>query len=467
LEHRVSSIEKIAIIGLDCLEPSLIFDRWIEDLPNLRRLCRRGTFGQLESCMPPITVPAWSCMASSKDPGTLGIYGFRNRADYSYDKLSIATSLDVKEKRLWEYLDATGRSSIVIGVPGTFPIVKPVRGAMVSCFLTPDINSEYTWPRDLKTEIAGVVGEYMIDVKGFRTDDKKWLLQQIHEMTEKRFKLARHLLKTKPWDLFWMVEMGSDRIHHGFWQFMDPAHHRYEAGNAFESAIHDYYVTLDRLIGDLLATLDLEKTAVWIVSDHGAKCMVGGFCFNDWLIREGYMVMKQPATSLRKFQFADVDWSKTRAWGEGGYYGRLFLNIKGREPSGIVAPEEVEGLRQELIGKLEALRDDQGNPMGTRAYNPHAIYAKVNGVPPDLVVILGNLNWRSVGTIGNPSLYVFDNDTGPDDANHAQQGMYILAHPSLPARGRQQASIYDVTPTTLKLLGQPIPPDLRGSSIAP
>jgi predicted AlkP superfamily phosphohydrolase/phosphomutase len=70
-----------------------------------------------------------------------------------------------------------------------------------------------------------------------------------------------------------------------------------------------------------------------------------------------------------------------------------------------------------------------------------------------------------VGTIGNSSLYVFDNDTGPDDANHAQQGMYILAHPSLPAGGRRDASLYDVTPTCLKLLGRAIPPDLRGVSL--
>lgn len=461
----MSRIEKVAIIGLDCLEPSLVFDRWIEDLPNLRRLCRQGTFGQLESCMPPITVPAWSCMASSKDPGTLGIYGFRNRADFSYDKLSIATSLSVKEKRLWEYLDAAGKSSIVIGVPGTFPITRPVRGAMVSCFLTPDINSDYTWPRDLKKEIEGVVGEYMIDVKGFRTDDKAWLLQQIHEMTEKRFKLARHLLTTRQWELFWMVEMGSDRIHHGFWQYLDPAHHRYQPGNPFEDAIHDYYVMLDRLIGELLGVMDLDTTAIWVVSDHGAKCMLGGFCFNDWLIREGYMVMKDPPTAPRKFKFEDVDWSKTRAWGEGGYYGRLFLNIQGREAGGIVPQNQVEALRDELIRKLEALTDANDKPMGTRAYKPQDIYAKVNGVPPDLVVIFGDLSWRSVGTIGNSSLYVFDNDTGPDDANHAQQGMYILSHPSLAPRGRQQASLYDVTPTTLKLLGQMTPSDLRGKAI--
>jgi predicted AlkP superfamily phosphohydrolase/phosphomutase len=222
---------------------------------------------------------------------------------------------------------------------------------------------------------------------------------------------------------------------------------------------------LDGLIGELLSDMDLEATAVWVVSDHGAKCMLGGFCFNDWLIQEGYMVMKEPAGAPRKFQFADVDWSRTRAWGEGGYYGRLFLNILGREPAGIVPPDRVEPLRDELIARLEALGDDRGRPMGTRAYKPQDIYAKVNGVAPDLVVIFGDLSWRSVGTIGNASRYVFDNDTGPDDANHAQQGMYILSHPSLPPHGRRQASLYDVAPTSLKLLGQPVPSDMRGRAL--
>jgi predicted AlkP superfamily phosphohydrolase/phosphomutase len=462
----MSAIEKIAIIGLDCAEPSLVFDRWLNDLPNLARLCAQGTFGNLESCMPPITVPAWSCMAASADPGTLGIYGFRNRVDHSYERLSIATSMDVRERRLWEYLDTRGKSSIVLGVPGTFPITRPVRGCMVGCFLSPDVDSDYTWPRELKSEIASVVGDYLIDVKGFRTDNKQWLLDQIYDMTEKRFRLARHLISSRPWDLFWMVEMGTDRIHHGFWQFMDPMHRRYEPGNPFESAIRDYYIRLDALIGELLAAMDLSRTAVWVVSDHGAKCMVGGFCFNDWLIREGYLVMKEPASAPRKFQFDQVDWSRTRVWGEGGYYGRCFINVQGREPQGIVPREGYERLRDELIAKLEALPDHEGRPMGTRAYKPQDIYRKVNGVPPDLVVIFGDLHWRSVGTIGNASPYVFENDTGPDEANHAQQGMYILAHPSLPAQGRRDdASLYDVMPTCLALLGQAPPAGLRGRSL--
>jgi predicted AlkP superfamily phosphohydrolase/phosphomutase len=405
-------------------------------------------------------------MAASKDPGQLGIYGFRNRADHSYDKLSIATSLAVREPRLWDILSARGRENIILGVPGTFPITRPPKGLMVTGFLAPDTKSDYTHPKSLKDEIAQVVGDYIIDVKDFRTENKQWLLDQINEMTDKRFKLARHLIASRPWDLFWMVEMGIDRIHHGFWQFMDSSHHRYEPGGPFESAIHDYYVRLDRLVGELLEIIDLETTAVWVVSDHGAKCMIGGFCFNDWLIQEGYLALKQPPSKPTKFDIANVDWSRTKAWGEGGYYGRCFLNVEGREPHGIIPRSQYEAVRDELAKKLQALRDHNGEVMGTQAFKPQDVYRKVNGVPPDLIVIFGNLNWRSVGRVGNDSLYTFENDTGPDDANHALEGMYILSHPSLRGRGRcDDATLYDVAPTCLKMLGYPVPGDMIGKPL--
>ncbi len=465
----MSEINKVAVFGLDCAEPSLMFEDWIDQLPHTKRLTQAGAYGNLTSTIPPITVPAWSCMASSKDPGTLGIYGFRNRADHSYDKLAIATSLAVKQPRIWDTLGMYGKQSIVLGFPGTYPINKKVTGHMVTSFLTPDTNDpkvQWTYPPALRDEITELVGEYMVDVKGFRTDDKKWLLEQIYVMTERRFKVARHLLKNKPWDMFWMVEMGTDRIHHGFWSFMDKNHHRYEPGNEFENAILDYYKYTDEEIGKTLECMDLDTTAVWIVSDHGAKTMVGGCMFNQWLINEGYLRFKEPVKPNQRFNVADVDWSKTTAWGEGGYYGRLFINVEGREPNGQVKQADYGTFRNELVAKIEAIRDHEGNVMGNRAYKPEDIYDTVNNIAPDLVVIFGDLRWRSVGTVGSDSIHTFENDTGPDDANHAQQGAYLYSHPSLPARGRvDDASIYDVTPTILKQLGVPTPPGTRGKPL--
>ncbi|MGB2987364.1 MAG: alkaline phosphatase family protein [Phycisphaerae bacterium] len=465
----MSSIEKVAVIGLDCAEPSLVFDRWVDHLPNIRRLMGAGTYGNLTSSIPPITVPAWSCMAAGKDPGTLGIYGFRNRADHSYEKLSIATSLAVKEPRIWDILGTHGKQSIVVGFPGTFPITRPINGHMITCFLTPDTTDpKITWthPPLLKHEINKLVGEYLVDVKGFRTDDKNWLLEQIYVMAGRCFKAARYLLNNKPWDLFWMVDMGVDRIHHGFWSFMDKSHHRYEPGNEFENAIFEYYKYVDDQIGKLLDCMDLDKTAVWIVSDHGCKGMVGGCMFNQWLINEGYLHFTKPVSPQQKFNVKDVDWSKTTAWGEGGYYGRLFINVQGREPEGQIKRADYESFRDELIGKIEAIEDHEGKLMGNKCYKPEEIYEKVNRVAPDLVVIFGDLRWRSVGLVGSDSIHTFENDTGPDDANHAQEGMYLFSHPSLPPRGRVDSpTLYDVAPTILTQFSLPVPADMKGKPL--
>ena len=83
---------KACIIGLDCAPPELVFEKFRADLPNLSRLMEAGVYGPLESTTPPITVPAWMSMMTGKDPGTLGIYGFRNRKNHSYDGLAFANS---------------------------------------------------------------------------------------------------------------------------------------------------------------------------------------------------------------------------------------------------------------------------------------------------------------------------------------------------------------------------------------
>jgi predicted AlkP superfamily phosphohydrolase/phosphomutase len=264
---------KALVIGLDCAAPQLVFERWLDDLPTLRSLTERGAYGVLESCDPPITVPAWASMTASRSPGALGFYGFRNRRDHSYDSLVFVDSRSVRVPRVWDLLSARGRPVIVLGVPQTYPV--SVNGVMVSCFLTPDTEtSQYTYPPELKEEIEGLVGRYMVDVDNFRTEEKARLLGDIEEMTEKRFRLAGHLLETRPWDLFFMVEMGTDRIHHGFWRFSDPEHRLYEPGNEYEQAMLDYYRALDAKIAGLLRFAD-EDTAVLVVSDHGAKRMDG------------------------------------------------------------------------------------------------------------------------------------------------------------------------------------------------
>jgi predicted AlkP superfamily phosphohydrolase/phosphomutase len=339
-----------------------------------------------------------------------------------------------------------------------------VNGVMVSCFLTPDTNRQYTYPASVKQEIEALVGEYLVDVPNFRSEDKQRVLDDIETMTERRFRVAEHLLETRPWDLFFLVEMGTDRVHHAFWRYSDPEHRLYEPGNPFETAMLDYYRGVDEKLGRLLRFAD-DDTAVLVVSDHGAKRIDGGICVNEWLRREGYLVLREEPREPVPLTPDMIDWERTTAWGEGGYYCRLFLNVAGREPQGTVAPDDYERVRSELKEKLEALGDEHGRPIGTVAHRPEELYDVRNGVVPDLMVYFGDLYWRSIGQVGTGTIHVFENDTGPDDANHAHEGLYVLVAEGVEAGRGEERSLLDVAPTLLALLGEPVPPEMEGESI--
>lgn len=461
-------MKRVMIIGLDCATPQLVFDRWLEDLPNMRSLVQGGVWGPLRSTDPPITVPAWMSMMTSRNPGSLGFYGLRNRVDYSYDKMATANSTFVKEPTVWDILSRHGKKVILIGVPQTYP-PKPVNGEVVTCFLTPSTEKQFTYPAAFRDEVQRVTGGYILDAVGFRADEeeKDRVLATIYDMTEKRFKLARHMVETRPdWEFFMMVEMGPDRIHHMFWKYTDPAHPKHVPGNKYERSIHEYYKFVDARIGELVSKVG-DDTTVLVVSDHGARAMMGGVCFNEWLVREGYLVLKRRPEAPQPVEKCEVDWERTRAWGSGGYYARLMLNVKGREPQGIVAPgDEYEALRSELIGKIESLPDHTGAAMNTRVVRPEDVYPEIRGFPPDLFVYFGDLSWRSVGSLWPErpdSVYTFENDTGPDDANHDWHGIFIMREGIGTGSVRADGlDLKDVAPTVLSLLGVAVPPAMEG-----
>ena len=454
------------VIGLDCAPPEHVFDEYASDMPNLSKLRENGLWGPLESIVPPITVPAWMCMMTAKDPGTLGIYGFRNRKDHSYEGLAFATSWAVKEPTVWDILSEAGRDCIVMSVPPSYP-PKPLRGVQIGCFLTPNDEVDYTYPKELKAELRQAAGEFVFDVRNFRTDDTQYIIDESYRMTDARFKNADYLLRTKPCDFFVMVEMAPDRLNHGIWSFIDPNHPRHRPDNPYRDALREYYRYLDDKVGELLEAHAGDDTAILVVSDHGAKAMVGGVCFNEWLAREGYLAfdgaIPSEVTPINKMK---IDWTRTRAWGDGGYYGRLFLNVEGREPEGVIPRNDYEKVRGELIEKIESMVDHEGRPMGNRALKPEEIYSATNGVAPDLIVIFAALQWRSVGSLGHGSVYTFENDTGPDEANHAEQGIFIITNAPGQANGRKDGlHIYDVHSTILELFGIDPAPGALGRSV--
>ncbi len=438
---------RLLLLGLDCVPPSIAFDRWADLLPNLGSLRREGLWGPLRSCFPPITVPAWTCMVSGRDPGELGLYGFRNRSD-GYD-LRVATSADVRVKRLWDRLGEAGHRVASLFVPLTSP-PTPLRGHMVSCFLTPGPTSPSTFPPQFQSELEARFGPYRMDVEGFRGGDLRRICEELHGMLGQHFAMARHTWRTHRPDFLMMVEMGPDRLHHALWHHMDPAHPDYREGNRWEAEAQRYYAALDAEVGRFLDEVG-DDTTVIVASDHGARACLGGVAVNEWLAQRGLLRLRhRPAapTPLREV----VDWSRTAAWAEGGYYARVFLNIRGREPRGVVAPEQAPALLEDLAAGLVAM-----GPEGTRVFRPEELYGEVRGKPPELLAFFGDLAYRSVGTVGHGGVRV----GAEDGCNHDWDGVFVMRGPGIRS-GQVSAAIHDVGRTALGLFEVPADRRWRG-----
>ena len=450
---------RVVVVGLDGVPPELLFGTMLPELPTLQYLTSRGIWGPMRSCDPPITVPAWAVITTGRTPAELGVFGFRERKGASYSDISLVTSASIKAPGLWDYVGQHGGRSCLFGVPPGYP-PKPIQGALVGCHLTPDHTSRYTYPPQLQQEVEEHAGAYIPDVT-FRTDERDRVLDQLIQMTEQHGKIQRYLFGKERWDFFMGVEIGTDRMHHAFWKFTDPAHPKHTAHPRFSRAMRDYYQLIDRQLHALLEMCD-DDTILVLLSDHGAKAMQGAFCLNEWLIERGYLVLKSRPSQVTKCEQADVDWSQTVAWGWGGYYARLFLNVKGREPQGAVAPQDVDRMRTKLLQELEQVTTPDGKPLGVTVINANGSKGS-----SDLMLYFGDLAWRSAGTIGHGRIFLDENDTGPDDAVHSQYGVFCLYDPKRTwgTPLNNGLSLTHVTPTVLRLLDLPIPQELSGKPL--
>lgn len=455
-------MRKIFVIGLDSAPPQIVFDRK-DELPHIKYLIENGTSGFFRTTDPPITIPAWLSMVTGKDPGKMGLYGFRYRKPGTYNDMYFATSDIVKEPAIWDILKEKNMPSCLISIPPSYP-PRPVNGNLISCFMTPGDDSDYTYPASLKDEIEKKFGKYKFDVT-FRTEDRDKLLKELYDMTKQHFQAIKYLMQNKIWQFFMFVEIGIDRIHHAFWKYFDKQHHAYEPGNKYENAIMDYYKFIDKEIGDILESLD-DNTVVFVVSDHGTKAMKGAFCINQWLKSKGYLCINKKYPVGTDLEKAEIDWSKTKVWAWGGYYARVFFNIKGREPKGAIPSSRYKSWRNRLKEEFTRIKGPNGEKWDTKVYKPEELYSESNGDKPDLIVYFDDLSWRAAGTIGHHSMYLSQNDKGPDDSVHDWYGIFIMYDPkNKNKKWLDKIDILDFAPTVLDIMDSKIPKDMEGRSV--
>jgi len=453
---------RLLVIGLDCMGAEILSPPTLARMPHLAGLCTAGLGGALRSTMPPITVPAWTSMLSGRDPGELGLYGFRNRTGHTYASLRRADGTDVRAPRLWDLVGCAGGRSIVVGVPQTFP-PPSIAGDVISGFDSIGSFAQSCAPRSLSRDLADLSEGYAFDVPDFRSVARETLIDTIAAMTRRRLEIMERLLATRPWHLAILCEIGPDRMHHCFWRDHDPDHPAHDPASPFRTAVTDYYRQLDEGIGRLLRQVD-QDDHVLVVSDHGALPMRGGIGINEVLREAGWLVLTDSPDAAQPLDLGRVDWSRTRAWASGGYYARVFLNQKGREPDGLVLPEARAATLAELSALLSSIRLPDGRTLRADVLRTGDLYRRTRGYPPDLMVVFENLAVRALGSVGPGSLWAETNDTGPDQANHAWDGLYVLAGPRAP-RGRRDASILDVFPTACELLGLDVGAGFSGCSL--
>jgi predicted AlkP superfamily phosphohydrolase/phosphomutase len=502
-----SSHKKVVILGLDGATFDLLLPR-VErgEMPHLAALLERASWGDLRSTIPPFSAQAWVSLATGQNQARHGVVDFwQHGADLSPgQRRSFVTARQVQSETLWQIVGRHGLQVGIVNVPVTYP-PQDVNGYLVSGFLTPPGRQDYTYPAGLRDEILALVPDYEPDPFDPLGASRRQILE-LESWMEKHERVARHLAARRPADLLFSVAQALDHLQHLFW---DDAAGGPGAGE-YGALVDRCYRLADEIIGQRAGLLD-GATDLFLVSDHGFGPVRKWFHVNRFLQEQGLLVLGQAEGGaaggslarlgltpqrLRAFlRRADllglrrrvgrlarvtlgrridqaltpaVDWSRTRAISGSPATEGIFLNVKGREPQGIVEPgEEYEALRERLIQELLALRDPEaGEQVLDAVYRREDLYeGPFLHQLPDLVFDLGDHPYLAGDSLTAGSVL----EPLPRDflqGRHRAAGVFVAAGPDIrPAQRLSGARIVDVAPTVLYALGLPIPEDMDGQPL--
>jgi len=469
MENGIGDKMKVLVFGLDGANIDLI-KQWAREgkLPTFKKLMSEGSYGNLESVIPTITIPAWNCMTTGKNPGKIGVFSFIHKAPKSYD-FRMYSSLVKKERDVWDILSGSGKEVFVFNAPNVLSAYK-INGYMVAGVLSLS-EEKLTYPTNLREELYKL--DYTPDLGDIATlwSMSNSELSKVHkEITESQCKILFHFLDKKL-DFGFFVLTELDRIQHAFWNQKD--------------VVLSHYQNIDRKLKELLDRLD-DETTIIIVSDHGFGPNDRTFLINEWLAKRGLLETKKMfAVEVSKTLFRiqkwhsvvkilryawnnltplrplyirlskgasknPIQWDKTKAFSY-GTWGTIYVNLMGREPQGIVKEEDYEQLRTEIIDGLKEVP--------VKAYRREELYhGQYLESAPDIIIQIDDYVNSVSGTVGYGKEFR-ERFGGHHDRYN---GTFIARGPNIKKNFEIKAKMYDIAPTILHMFGVPIPKDMDG-----
>jgi predicted AlkP superfamily phosphohydrolase/phosphomutase len=510
---------KVLAVGLDGATFDLIAP-WAREglLPTFARLMQDGSWGELRSVIQPYTAQAWSSFITGKNQGKHRIFDFweRDFPGYGFRLLNASAR---RGNSLWRILSMAGKEVIVVNVPMSYP-PEEVNGVMVSGRDTPGMDSQYTFPSDLKHDLEEALGSYVIvpnDWLYSRRGRPDKAREELFNEVAVRFAAARYLMDTHSWDFTIFVVTATDGVAHFFWGYHDPSYPLYEPETAalYGDTVLEVYRKVDSELASLLEQMP-EDTTVVLLSDHGnGPTPDRSVHLNVWLEQQGLLAFRAPQGmsrirsipsslalkalqssrsllhSLLPFQtltkvrrslpgrlrsgtsaqilFSDIDWPGTRAFSE-EIRGNIWINLKGREAEGIVEPgSEYESIRDHIIAELPQLRDPENNqPLVRRVYRREELFhgAFLQNIPDLVVEAAGAPDLFRSHEARDAAVRVMSKTEMKrlkTSGSHKMNGIFLIKGEGIRAgREIKGAELIDVTPTILHLMGQPIPGDMDG-----
>jgi predicted AlkP superfamily phosphohydrolase/phosphomutase len=463
-----------------------------------------GAYGKLASVIPPESCPAWNCFATGKNPAKLGVFHFLNLTGKGEIQIVDSSSTQAANP-IWEIIGRKGMRSVVLDVPGTYPPF-PLNGVMVSGFPTP-FSSEYTYPVELRKQLDDLVGGYEVDVIATAPNQMKGgeeaYLREVERVHEKTLKAAKHLIRNQQWDLFLVVFRALDLVQHHFWSHMEQADK--DPATPYGDVIKKWYLRADATVGSLLE--EIEKDAwVFVISDHGAGPADGYFHLNELLRQVGLLNIKYkfdgqktglshrwrsyaikhispdlartlkpiiPSSLVVKLSdrqarstqiqtlLESIDWTKTKAFGIGGETFRVYVNRKSFWDRGIVEQKDAPQVAQNIIDELHNIEKD-----ADLTFNIYTKPENYSGAfidqAPDLCVEAFHEGAKCQTGFFVGHGQILGKSEASYSGRHQRDGVWFLTGPGVNPGKSFDASLMDVCPTALYLLGNEIPSDIDG-----